>query len=58
MCEEGDRVKLSTVRQKLWVVLVRTLGTDDDHIRFVTVQFRKWACVHDLISARQSVRVE
>lgn len=38
----------SMVRQKLSVVLVRALG-------FTLIKF---ACIHDLISVRQSVRVK
>lgn len=56
MCGEGDRVELSVVRQKLWVILVRDMGPMMITSDLSQFSLRTFVRIHDLISVRQSVR--
>lgn len=56
--EEGRRVELSTVRQKLRMELVLDFGPMMIKSDLSQLRWRKLACIQDLMSARQSVKVE
>ncbi len=55
MCGERNRVELSVVRQRL-LDLVRDLGPMMIMSDLSQFSLRKLACIHDMMSLRQSVR--